>query len=77
MTPTHPASYPVARNNTPFSFRTPLMQQPVLILLAATLLAAPATADVPRDGWYRSLGEARQAARQSQRPLMIVFRCET
>jgi hypothetical protein len=53
------------------------MQQPTLILLAVTLLAAPAAADVPRDGWYRSLGEARQAARQSQRPLMIVFRCET
>lgn len=53
------------------------MHRHTLTLLAATLLASPLLAAAPRDGWYRSLGEARKVARDSGRPLFIVFRCET
>jgi len=53
------------------------MYRPALALLTATLLASPLLAAAPRDTWYRSLGEARRVARESKRPLFIVFRCET
>ena len=46
-------------------------------LLTATLLASPLLAAAPSDGWYRTLAEARKVSRDSDRPLFVVFRCET
>jgi hypothetical protein len=53
------------------------MHRPALVLLTATLLGSSLMAAAPKNGWYRSLGEARRVARESKRPLFVVFRCET
>jgi len=74
MTPAHPARYPVSLS---YPTGPSPMYRPALALLTATLLASPLLAAAPRDTWYRSLGEARRVARESKRPLFIVFRCET
>ncbi|MED5448459.1 MAG: hypothetical protein VX311_01215 [Planctomycetota bacterium] len=53
------------------------MHRHALTLLTASLLASPLLAAAPKDGWYRNLNEARKAASDSDRPLFVVFRCET
>lgn len=54
----------------------------VLTTAAWTALAAPAAAQPPvgklakAKGWYTSYDAGRAAARQTGKPLLVVFRCE-
>ena len=52
-------------------FRAPT---PVLFLLPG--LAAQATEAAPAIDWQTDFTAARESARESHRPLLVVFRCE-
>ncbi|MFP6770388.1 MAG: hypothetical protein VB859_19595 [Planctomycetaceae bacterium] len=54
------------------------MRHTTATLLALSLLSAtPCVAKPDSDGWFRNLGEAQRVARDTGRPMFIVFRCET
>ncbi len=54
------------------------MRHTTATLLALSLLSAtPCAAKPDSDGWFRNLGEAQRVARDTGRPMFIVFRCET
>ena len=48
----------------------------VLVLIAVALTAAPAQAQARYLGWHTELDEAAQVAKETGKPLFVVFRCE-
>jgi hypothetical protein len=58
------------------------MKAAVSCLLAGLALAAPASAQstatkvAPRFGWHTNLEGAKTAARQTGKPIFLVFRCD-
>lgn len=49
---------------------------PLLVLISAALSAAPAQAQARYLGWHTDLDEAAQVAKETGKPLFVVFRCE-
>jgi hypothetical protein len=47
-----------------------------LLALASTRGQGPASKGALQKGWYLNYEAARAAARQSGKPMMVVFRCE-
>jgi hypothetical protein len=52
----------------------PRLTTPLLVISA--LFASPLAADEARPRWLTDYEQARQAARDSGKPIFVVFRCE-